>query len=385
MPKYLSLSYFSHFLISNAVVFKLYLVIMTISEDNLEELLNSPEEAARLADLIYVTPSHLTIERKKHGRGFRYIHKGKSLQGKRILKRIKNLVIPPAWQDVRIAEPPNGHIQAVGRDDKERKVYLYHETWNKMRNETKFFKLAAFANVLPQIRKQVDKDLDAKEMTRRKVLALVVGLMEETHIRVGNSCYAKRNKTYGLSTLRTRHVQTTESGLRFKFIGKKGKEHDIPILDERLIALVNRCEEIPGWELFQFYDEEGNKDVVDSTMINDYIHELSGDMFSAKDFRTWGATKIFFETLRDLEYPDAEKQKEKNLLTAYDASAKGLGNTRTVCREYYVHPAIPESYMDGSILPYFKKVNKASRKKGEQLSQTEKVITEILANYEVEI
>lgn len=358
---------------------------MTISEDNLEELLTSPEEAARLADLIYVTPSHLTIERKKHGRGFRYLHKGKSLQGKRILKRIKGLVIPPAWQNVRIAEPANGHIQAVGRDDKDRKVYLYHETWNKLRNETKFFKLASFANVLPQIRKQVDNDLDATEMSKRKVLALVIRLMEETHIRVGNSCYAKRNKTYGLSTLRTRHLKTTESGLRFKFVGKKGKEHDIAILDEQLVELVNQCEEIPGWQLFQFYDENGNKDVVDSTMINDYIHELSGDMFSAKDFRTWGATKIFFEALREMDYPEEEKLKEKNMIKAYDASAEALGNTRTVCRNYYVHPALPERYMDGSILPYFEKVKSTDCKKGELLSQTEKVITELLSNYEVEI
>ena len=358
---------------------------MTITEEKLENILSSPEEAARIADLIYVTDEHLTICRKKHGKGFTYCKNDKTIKSKQLLKRIKELVIPPAWQDVLIAEPANGHLQAVGRDEKDRKVYLYHETWNKLRNETKFLKLAAFANVLPQIRKQVDQDLDAPEMTKRKVLALVVRLMEETHIRVGNDCYAKRNKTYGLSTLRTRHVKTTESDIRFQFVGKKGKEHDIAITDEKLIDLVNQCEEIPGWELFQFYDSDGSKDHVDSTMINEYIHELSGDLFSAKDFRTWAATKIFFECLRDLGYIAEEKQNAKNLLTAYDAAADGLGNTRTVCRNYYVHPVIPEAYADGSIVPYFEKVDSIKPKPGLYLSRTETVIQEMLANYEVNI
>ena len=357
---------------------------MTISEENLEELLTSPEEAARLADLIYVKDEHLTIYRKKNKKGFTYDKNGKPVKAKKIIERINKLVIPPGWEDVRIAEPPNGHLQAVGRDDKNRKVYLYHDTWNKLRNETKFFKMAAFANVLPQIRKQVDKDLDSEEMSRRKVLALVIRLMEETHIRVGNVCYAKRNKTYGLSTLRMRHVKTSESGMRFKFVGKKGKEHDIPITDDKLVELVNNCEEIPGWELFQFYDENGHKDAVDSGMINDYIHAISGDLFSAKDFRTWGATKIFFESLRDLGYEEDENINAKNILKAYDAAAAGLGNTRDVCRNYYVHPAVVEAYQDGSIVPFFEKVEKIRLKKNDLLSQTEKVITEMLANYQVE-
>ena len=358
---------------------------MTITEEKLENILSSPEEAARIADLIYVTDKHLTICRKKHGKGFTYCKNDKTIKSKAVLNRIKKLVIPPAWQDVLISEPANGHLQAVGRDEKDRKVYLYHETWNKLRNETKFLKLAAFANVLPPIRKQVDADLDEEKMTKRKVLALVIRLMEETHIRVGNDCYAKRNKTYGLSTLRTRHVKTTESDIRFQFVGKKGKEHDIAITDPELIELVNQCEEIPGWELFQFYDQSGNKDHVDSTMINEYIHELSGDLFSAKDFRTWAATKIFFEALREIGYAQDEKQNAKNLLTAYDASAKGLGNTRSVCRSYYVHPVIPEAYTDGSIIPYFEKVDQVEVNSDTQLSQTETVIKEMLGNYEVNI
>lgn len=358
---------------------------MTITESKLKTILNSPEEAARIANLIYVTDEHLTICRKKRGKGFSYCQNDKTIKSKALLKRIKKLVIPPAWEDVLIAEPENGHLQAVGRDDKDRKVYLYHETWNKLRNETKFLKQASFANILPALRKQVDQDLDAEEMTKRKVLALVIRLLEETHIRVGNDFYAKRNKTYGLSTFRTRHVKTTESDIRFQFVGKKGKEHDIAVTDPQLIALVNECEEIPGWDLFQFYDTDGTKDHVDSGMVNDYIHELSGDLFSAKDFRTWAASKIFFETLRDIGYEKEEKQNAKNIITAYDATAKELGNTRSVCRDYYVHPVMPEAYQDGSIVEYFDKVETIKLKKEAYLSQTEEVIKEMLGNYQVSI
>lgn len=358
---------------------------MTITETNLEKLLKSPEEAARIADLIYVTDAHFTIERKKHGKGYTYLHNDKTLKSKPLLKRIKKLVIPPAWEDVRIAEPPNGHLQVIGRDDKDRKVYLYHETWNKLRNETKFLKLASFSNILPQLRKQVDADLDEEKMTKRKVLALVLRLMEETHIRVGNACYAKRNQTYGLSTLRTRHVKTSESDIRFEFVGKKGKKHNIKITDPELIDLVNQCEEIPGWDLFQFYDEDGIKHHIDSGMVNEYIHELSGNLFSAKDFRTWGASKIFFESLRDTGYVEDEKQNAKNIITAYDAAAAGLGNTRTVCRDYYVHPVLPESYQDGSITKYFEKVNQVKLQPNSYLSQTETVLTEMLGNYEISL
>ncbi|MAW95075.1 MULTISPECIES: DNA topoisomerase IB [unclassified Leeuwenhoekiella] len=358
---------------------------MTITQDTLHDILDSPQEAAKLANLIYVTDEHLTICRKKHGKGFRYCKNDITIKSKPLLQRIKKLVIPPAWQDVLISEPENGHLQAVGRDEKDRKVYLYHENWNKLRNETKFLKLAAFANVLPQLRKKVDQDLDAPEMTRRKVLALVIRLLEETHIRVGNAYYAKHNETYGLSTLRTRHVKTTESGIRFKFVGKKGKEHDIALTDEKLIDLVNQCEDIPGWELFQFYDENGNKDHIDSGMVNEYIHELSGDLFSAKDFRTWAATKIFFESLRDLGYVEDEKQNAKNLITAYDATAEGLGNTRSVCRDYYVHPVIPEAYQDGIITQSFDKLKDKSLRNRKNFSKTEQVIADMLNTYEVSI
>ncbi|MGB3774923.1 MAG: DNA topoisomerase IB [Leeuwenhoekiella sp.] len=356
---------------------------MTISDKKLKKILHSPEAAATFADLIYVTEEHLTITRKRNDEGFTYDRNGKAVKTKKILKRINELVIPPAWEEVLIAEPENGHLQAVGRDDKSRKVYLYHENWNKLRNETKFFKMAAFANILPQIRKQVDEDLDAPEMTQRKVLALVIRLMEETHIRIGNESYARTNKTYGLSTLRTRHVKTTSKNMVFKFVGKKSVEHEVSVNDKKLIKLVTQCEEIPGWELFKYYDEDHVKHRVDSGMVNDYIHAISGDLFSAKDFRTWAATIIFFEKMREIGYVEEEKKNAKNLLIGFDAAAEGLGNTRDVVRNYYVHPQLVNSYETGEIVPYFEKVEKTKANSKERFSPTEKVITEMLGQYEV--
>ncbi|SHG36252.1 DNA topoisomerase-1 [Salegentibacter echinorum] len=356
---------------------------MTISPEEIESLISDPYEAVAFARLTYVSEEHLSIERKKRGRGFSYLQKGERLEDKKTIARIKELVIPPAWQDVKISHLEKGHLQVVGRDEKNRKQYIYHPTWSKLRNETKFFKMAAFGENLPKIRKQVDKDLDLPEMSQRKVLALILRLMEETHIRIGNEYYAKKNKTYGLSTFRSRHVKTHKNRIKFEFIGKKGKEHSVTVKNKKLIKLINQCEEIPGWELFKFFDENGEKRSIDSGMINEYIHELTGDLFSAKDFRTWSATKIFFETLRELGYIEEEKQNKKNLLKAFDASAEGLGNTRAVCRSYYVHPKIINSYESGEIEPYFDKVKEETTQNYVALSETEKVILEMIKDYEV--
>ena len=270
----------------------------------------------------------------------------------------------------------------VGRDEKNRKQYRYHPHWSQIRNKTKFFKMRAFGKALPKIRKQIEKDLKLPKMTKRKCLAIVLHLMEETHIRIGNSYYAETNKTYGLSTMRTKHLKVMENELLFHFTGKKGKKHSIPVKDKKLQELVLQCEEIPGWELFQYYDEDGNHHSIDSGMVNDYIHEISGDIFSAKDFRTWAGSKIFFETLHNIGIEKDKKQNKKNILTAFDAAAKGLGNTRTVCREYYVHPVLVEKYEDSSILPYFEKLN-THKKTPKLLSTTETVLLDLLNEYEV--
>ncbi len=358
---------------------------MTLSPDDVETLMSEPHEAVKLANLKYVSENHLSIQRKKVGRGFAYYKNEEKLSDPETLKRIKKLVIPPAWKNVRITHLSNGHLQAIGRDEKERKQYIYHPTWSEIRNQTKFFKMTSFGEMLPKIRKQVDKDLDLEGMPKRKVLALVIRLMEETHIRIGNHYYAKNNNTYGLSTFRTRHVKTFEDGIKFEFIGKKGKEHSITIQDGRLVDLINQCEEIPGWELFKFYNENGEKQSIDSGMINEYIHELSGDIYSAKDFRTWSATKIFFETLLEKGYTEVEKENKKNILEGFDAAAEGLGNTRSVCRSYYVHPKVIETYETGEIVPYFKKVKKEKAPVYTQLSETEKAIHQLIKDYKIEI
>lgn len=358
---------------------------MTLSADDIQAILNKPEEAVELANLIFVSENKLTINRKRVGRGFAYYKAKDRILDQTTIDRIKTLVIPPAWQDVKITHLENGHLQVTGRDEKERKQYLYHPLWSRIKNQTKFFKMAAFASKLAKIRKQVDKDLDLEGMPKQKVLALIIRLMEETHIRVGNAYYAKNNKTYGLSTFRTRHVKTYKGGVKFNFVGKKGKEHSINVKDKALVNLINQCEEIPGWELFKFYDENGEKQSVDSGMINQYIHEISGDMFSAKDFRTWSASKIFFETLKELEYTKEEKENNKTILEALDAAAEGLGNTRAVCKSYYIHPQIIKTYKTGEILPYFKNIKEEKKQDYTQLSESEKAILKLIKDYKIEI
>ncbi len=351
---------------------------MTLTLTQVKKILKNPIEAARLANLIYVTNNKLTIKRHKHGRGFYYTSKGERIIDKKSLKRFKALVIPPAWIDVKITHLENGHLQVVGRDEKSRKQYRYHPHWSKIRNESKFYKMNAFGQALPKMREQIETDLSLRKMTKRKCLALVLRLMEDTHIRIGNQYYASKNKTYGLSTLRTKHIDLAGNKMNFHFIGKKGKEHQVYINDKKLQRLVLQCQEIPGYELFQYYDEDGKHHSIDSGMVNDYIHELSGDLFSAKDFRTWAGSKIFFETLYDLGIAETKKAINANIITAYDAAAAGLGNTRTVCKKYYVHPILSALYEDGTLLKYFKKLDKIDTSKM-YLSDSEMVLLKILS------
>lgn len=358
---------------------------MTLTDKQLEAILKDPEKAAQFYNLTYVYDNQLTIDRRKHGKGFRYFQNDKPVTKKDLINRIKSLVIPPAWTDVRITDLENGHLQVVGRDEKHRKVYKYHDLWTAFRNQTKFLKMSSFGNSLPLLRKQVEKDLQQEHLTKSKVLAIVITLLEETHIRIGNYYYAKNNNTYGLSTLRTKHVEHIKDSIQFHFIGKKNKEHQIKITDDSLIELVNQCEEIPGWELFQYFDEDGTKQRLDSGDINTYIKELSGELFTAKDFRTWSASKIFFETLRDEPYAEDENENKSLRLKAYDKTAEALGNTRSVCREYYVHPMLNDSYKDGSIKPYFSKLKKMKKSSIKHLSQTEEVLLEMISDYEISL
>lgn len=320
-----------------------------------EQIISNPQATIEQFDLVYVNEKKLPICRLRTGEEFIYEIKGRTVKQKNQLKRIAGLVLPPAWEEVRITNLPNGHLQAVGIDSKNRKQYCYHPKWAQIRNQTKFYKITAFGESLPLIRSQVDADLKQREWTKSKVIALVIKLMEETHIRIGNEKYARENKSYGLSTLRKRHINIDNNVLRLEFVGKKGKTHTVTVKNKKLIRLVASCEEIAGWEVFKYFEKNGEKKVLDSTSVNSYLHDISGEYFSAKDFRTWSGSLVFFETLKELEVTKDEKQIQKNILLAYDEVANALGNTRTVCRKYYVHPMLVSRYEDQSIAPFFKK------------------------------
>lgn len=348
----------------------------------LQKIKNNPEKAAELANLIYVSDKDLTIKRCRAGKGFYYTYQDKKIDDKKQINRIKSLVIPPIWNNVSITHLENGHLQVVGRDLKKRKQYRYHPNWNAIRNKTKFYNMLLFVKKLPKIRKKIDSHLSLKGMPKEKCLALIVKLMEETHIRIGNEYYAKKNKTYGLSTMRTRHIELNGTKMRFHFKGKRGKEHNITLKSKKLTNLVLKTKEIPGWELFKYYDNYGNHHSIDSGMVNDYIRNISEVDFTAKDFRTWAGSKIFFETLYDLGFESDEKINSKNILQAFDMAATGLGNTRNVCRKYYVHPYIETLYKDGSIKKYFSLLD--TEKEGDYLSASEKILTKLLESYKID-
>ncbi|HZW77387.1 MAG TPA: DNA topoisomerase IB [Flavobacteriaceae bacterium] len=339
------------------------------------------EQTAKVAQLVYFNEHQLTIFRKKYGRGFIYLENEKKISDKRVIQRIKNLVIPPAWQEVWISPIEDSHLQAIGRDAKGRKQYRYHPRWNQIRNSTKFFRMISFGEALPQLRRQIDSDLKIRKMTKEKCLALILRLMEETHIRIGSDQYAKTNKTYGLSTMRTRHLVEENGQLYFQFVGKKGKKHNIPVEDRKLRRLVIQCEEIPGWELFQYWDENGNHQAIDSGMVNDYIQRITQASFTAKDFRTWAASKIFLETLENLEEPASQTQREKNIVEACKVAAMELGNTRTVCKNYYIHPALIQAYENGR----FKQFRNVPSRFSDELQPSEKFLLNIIENYSFEI
>ncbi|MDF4201355.1 DNA topoisomerase IB [Maribacter sp. SA7] len=347
---------------------------------NYSELLASePHDVAAHMHLKYVNRDALAIKRIKEKDKFQYLLKNKPLHKKSELTRIKKLVIPPAWQEVKIAPIANAHLQAVGYDLKHRLQYRYHDLWLRVRNRTKFLRMAHFGEALPTIRKKVDEDLQLDGWPKEKVLALIVRLMEETHIRIGNRQYAKRNKTYGLSTLRTRHLKTSKNKLKFEFTGKKGKKHNITLNNRKLRKLVLQCEEIPGWDLFQFFDEDGTKTSVDSGMVNEYLQEISGDLFTAKDFRTWSGTLIFFESLLENEPTIVESEIKKNTIKAFDDTAKALGNTRNVCKKYYVHPFVVSKYEKNELDKTFKKVE--ATKATEYQTAAEKVLIDLIADF----
>ncbi len=320
------------------------------------DIITDPEESSRQAGLRYVTDAKPGYSRKKRGKSFRYFDTaGKLIQDEVILKRIRSLVIPPAWTDVWICPSANGHLQATGRDARKRKQSRYHPRWRAVRDESKFERMKLFGESLPSIRKHVEQDLGLPGLPREKVLATIVRLLETTFIRVGNEEYARENRSYGLTTLHNKHVDVEGANVHFKFRGKSGKLHAIDLNDRRLARIVKKCQDLPGYELFQYVDEDGNLHSVDSADVNDYLRAIAKEQFTAKDFRTWAGTVLACALLREAGTCESQTQTEakKNVVQAIATVASRLGNTPSICRKCYVHPAVIETYLGGTMVKAF--------------------------------
>jgi DNA topoisomerase-1 len=315
------------------------------------EVVQDPVESAAAAGLRYVSDTMPGIRRKKSGSGFRYVAPdGTVIKDSAQLARIRALAIPPAYTDVWICSTPNGHIQATGRDARGRKQYRYHPKWRETRDETKFGRIIAFSEALPRIRERLEQDLSKPGLPREKVLATVVRLLDCTGIRIGNDEYARSNRSFGLTTLQDRHVEVSGSSIRFEFRGKSGKTHQVSLSDRRLAKIVRRCQEIPGEDLFQYIDDEGGRQTISSGDVNDYLREISGQDFTAKDFRTWSGTKLAVAALTQIGECTSQRQVKSNILRAIDQVAEQLNNTRAVCRKYYVHPSVFQVYAAGTMV-----------------------------------
>ena len=350
----------------------------------IQDVRHDYEHLASLANLRYVNDDEPGYERRRWGRGFTYRDAtGKTVKDKALRQRFDALVIPPMWSGVWICQDDKGHLQSTGRDDKARKQYLYHAEWDRVRDQAKFHAMIGFAEALPNLRAQVEKDLEATPLSRDNVLAAVVKLLETTLIRIGNSRYAKLNKSYGLSTLRSKHVSETDNGLAFDFVGKSAKAHHIELQDERLIEIIQACSELPGYQIFKYLDDNGNKQVVDSADINEYIRKhtcandceskmYSGNLYSAKDFRTWMASVLAASHLYDqLQTSEGESilaseagssERQQLVTDMVKEVAEELGNTPAVCRASYINPIIIERFLAGEFFALYKQSRRGRTK-----------------------
>jgi DNA topoisomerase-1 len=337
-------------------------------------------KSAKVVDLIYVADHCEGITRVKKEDGFLYKDGNRAVKNRSVLERIKKLAIPPAWENVWICRDENGHLQATGKDIRGRKQYRYHTRWNVVRSSTKFFRLLEFGRQLPAMRAVIDKHLALPGYPKEKIMALVVTLLQKTHIRIGNGFYEKLYGSFGLTTLKNKHVTVKGTEMVFSFKGKKGVMHEISLKSKKLANLVKACKDIPGKDLFEFIDEKGQVHRIDSGMVNNYIHEISGDDFSAKDFRTWAGSREALVSFRETGGFETASQMKEHVVRMYDTVAKALGNTRTVCRKYYVHPVIVSLYESGKLLPYLDKLPEGL--KSEQAGGAEEeVLLEILSKH----
>ena len=353
--------------------------LIKIPKKKIASIANNPSKTAAAINLEYISDNEPGIERIKKGNNFKYQFKENMVNDKNTLQRIKSLVIPPAWEHVWICTLPNGHLQVTGVDVKNRKQYKYHSLWNSFRNQTKFFRLYEFGKALPAMRLKLEKDLALPGLPRQKVLATVVSLMERTHIRIGNNFYEKLYGSFGLTTLKDKHVSISGSSLKFSFRGKKGVHHDIGIKNKKLAAIVKQCRDIPGKELFQYYDDNGDRKSIDSGMINEYIKGIAGSDFTAKDFRTWAGTVQALLAFKELGFYETTTESKKKVVEALDIVSKELGNTRTVCKKYYVHPGIIDMYENKSLEKYIQQLDTIEVNDNKaDLTAEEKIVMKIL-------
>jgi len=322
-------------------------------QTKLEKIGSNPKVTAKAVGLRYAAHSDKGYYRNKVGGDFVYTDENrKKVRNKEVLERIKKLVIPPAWENVWISPYENGHLQVTGTDMKGRKQYRYHGNWNKIRNQSKFYRLRRFANALPVIREQVDQDLNRKGLPYEKVVALVVKLIEMTNIRIGNEAYKKLYGSFGLTTLRDKHVKFDKGSVSFEFKGKKGVNHKINLQSRKLVNLVRKCKEIPGQDLFQYYDDEGKHHTIGSGDINNYLKEITQEDFTAKDFRVWAGSVSALFAFQEIGPFETQTECKRKIVEVLDLVASKLGNTRTVCKKYYVHPTVIATYEKGAIDNY---------------------------------
>ena len=356
-------------------------IVMNRLLKKLEKIGRDPKTTAKAAGLRYAADSNLGYTRKKSGNGFSfYGADGKLVKDKELIQRFNKLVIPPAYTNVWISPYENGHLQFTGADAAGRKQYRYHPEWNKLRNQSKYYRLRLFATYLPAIRSQVDKDLSRPNLDHEKLVALVVRIMELTSIRVGNESYKKLYGSYGLTTLMNKHVKIEGSDISFEFRGKKGVYHKIALHSRKLARLVKQCRDIPGKELFQYYDEEGKRCSIGSEDVNNYLKEITGEDFTAKDFRTWSGSVSALYAFKEAGEFDTITECRKKIVSVLDEVAINLGNTRTVCKKYYVHPTVIKSYEEGTIFKYIKELDEEKDVNAAELNMAEKALLDLLEN-----
>ncbi len=327
-------------------------IVVNISPQKLVDAINDAKKSARIVKLTYVCDSDEGIVRVARGKSFTYKRAGKQVKDNETLARIKGLVIPPAWQNVWICSQQNGHLQCTGVDLMGRKQYRYHPLWSALRKETKFYRLLQFGQALKSIRKQLSLHLSDRNLSRQKVLAAVVSVMDKTGIRVGNSVYEKLYGSFGLSTLKDQHIKIKGNKIHFSFRGKKGVYQNISLKSARLAKIIKECKEIPGKELFQYMDESGGRHSISSGEVNDYIKDISGGEFTSKDFRTWTGTIDCLAQFTKIGGFETQADMRRNTIAAIDGVAANLGNTRTVCKSHYIHPLILTMYEDTRLMKY---------------------------------